>query len=126
MHLKGIWKDASLPALQIDQGLLMLSAPTTISKGQTQAWSRPWVINGPSSLWMVIVWPTAVGKKHLLVIETPVGPWSQPIVVSISQTNTAILKGSYWNPLSVLPTTMQSGPEHEYGTSGQVAHLYRP
>jgi hypothetical protein len=44
------------------------------------------------------------GTEHQLVIETPVGPWPLPTVVSTSQTGTAILKGSYvvyWSPLSV-------------------------
>jgi hypothetical protein len=64
MYLKRVWNDASLPAPQIDQGLLMLSAPTTISKGQTQEWSWPWVIYGPSSPWMLMVWPTALEQEH--------------------------------------------------------------
>jgi hypothetical protein len=34
MHLNGVVEDVSLSAPQVDQGLLMLPAPTTISKGQ--------------------------------------------------------------------------------------------
>jgi hypothetical protein len=52
------------------------------------------------------------GTGTSIVIETPVGGWPQPIVISTSQTGTAILKGSYvvyWSLLSVLPTTMQCG-----------------
>jgi hypothetical protein len=36
MHFKKVWKDASLPAPQVDQELLMVPAPTTISEGQRQ------------------------------------------------------------------------------------------
>jgi hypothetical protein len=46
MHIKKVWKDASLPTPQVDQELLMEPAPTTISKGQTQQWFWPWVIHG--------------------------------------------------------------------------------
>jgi hypothetical protein len=98
----------------------MLPVLTTISKGQTQEWSWPWVIYGLSLPWMVMVWPIALGQKHQLIIESPVGPSSRSIVVSISQTGTAILQGSYvvcWSPLSVLPTSVASStefPEHEY------------
>jgi hypothetical protein len=81
---------------------------------------------------MVMVWPTALGQEHQLVIKTPMGPWPQPIVVSISQTGTAILKGSYgvyWSPLLVLPIIVQSGLprenlEHDYGTNKWVIHLH--
>jgi hypothetical protein len=63
VHLKGVWKDASLLALQEDQGSLMLLDPTIISKGQE--WSWPWVIYiyGPSSSWMVMVCPSALDRR---------------------------------------------------------------
>jgi hypothetical protein len=75
MHLKEVWKGTSLPAPQVDRGLLMLPAPITISKGQTQDCFWPWMTHGSSSPWMAMVWPTALGQEHQLVIETPVGLW---------------------------------------------------